>query len=420
MTEEEYRELPNSEYFSASFLKMFDKEGPESLIKKIDYNNKGTFKGSIIDTLCFDNENFEKIYHVSTSNKEPSETEKVLLNSLHSIIDYKDIKSFSYIKVGLNLIKELKLWKNIKNEEILISKLKNEDFVKSLKDLFKSKNKIVISGSDYMNALEVKKYLIENENTKDYFLNSDIKKKQVLFQIPILFSIENDKFKSLLDIIFIDHEDKTIRVVDLKTGFDDNNSFKWTILKYRYDIQIALYTKALETYIIDNGLKDYRVIDPMIIYTQVSKPDRPLIFKFNESLVRYAYIGFKLKSGYLYKGILELVDEINWHKDNNIYNYSKNDYINKQVNLDSKLLNIDYGINDMPSDLFSNYSKSNSYFNTDMLREMVQDLTREPLITESWTTFARSVDTSSPGITQQIENMESLRQDDYIDEVEFE
>lgn len=419
MTEEEYRKLPNSEYFSASFLKMFDKEGPESLIKTVNYDNKGTFKGSIIDTLCFDNENFEKIYHVSTSNKEPSETEKVLLDSLHSIIDYKDIKSFSYIQVGLELIKELNLWKNIKNEEILISKLKNEDFVKSLKDLFKSKNKIVISGSDYMNALEVKKHLIENENTKDYFLNSDIKKKQVLFQIPILFSIENDKFKCLLDIIFINHEDKTIRVVDLKTGFDDNNSFKWTILKYRYDIQVALYTKALETYIIDNGLKDYRVIDPIIIYTQVSKPDRPLIFKFNEKLVKYAYRGFKLKSGYLYKGILELVDEINWHKDNNIYNYSKNDYINKQVNLNSKLLNIDYGVNDIPSDLFSNYSKSNLSFNTDMLTETVQNLTREQL-RGRWTTFPRIDNTSSPGITQQIENMESLRQDDSIDEVEFE
>jgi len=358
MTEKEYRQLPYSEYFSASFIKMFDKEGPKCLIEKIVYDNKELLKGSIIDSLAFDKNNFENIYYVSSSIKEPTVTEKTLLDSFKATIELKDIESPLYIKEGLNLIKNLKLWKNIKKEDILIEKLNNPEFKKHLKDLFLSEGKIVISGNDYMNSLDTVKNLKNNKFTKEYFESKDIKKKQALFQIPIIFNIQDDKFKCLLDILLIDHTNKQIRAVDLKTGFDTNSSFKYSILKWRYDIQAALYTKALENYIIENDLKDYSIENPIFIYTQVSQPDRPLCFEFNHQVVKAAFRGFKLSNGYKYKGIFELVEEINWHRENEIYNYSKEEYENNgKVDLTLSSMNIDDYTNDMPNNFFNNYNR---------------------------------------------------------------
>lgn len=355
MTEEEYRALPSEEYFSASFLKMFDKEGAKCLTEKILYDNKELLKGSVIDTLAFDNNNFENIYYVSDAIKEPTDNELKLLRVLKDTLTTEDISDKDYIQHGLDIIKSQELWSNVKNKEILTKKLLNENFVKNLKSFINSKDKIVISGNDYMNALETVKNLKNNKFTKEYFSNKDISKKQVLFQIPIIFNIKDDKFKSLLDIILIDHEKKTVTAVDLKTGFDVNKSFIWSILKWRYDIQAALYTKALEFYISKHGLVDYSIENPIFIYTQVSQSDRPYPFEFSSNIVKGAFRGFTLKNGYVYKGILELVEEIKWHRETNIYNYTKKEYEDEKLLLNKNNLNIDYFNDDLPRGFFSNY-----------------------------------------------------------------
>jgi len=369
MTEEEYRTLPNSEYFSASFLKMFNKEGPEALIKKIKYESKELLKGSVVDDLIFNSDKFESIYHVSDALKEPTSSELTLINNLFELISIEEIKEDSYIKKGLNVIKENKLWNNIKDEKLLINKIKDDNFIKNLESKILSNHKIVISGNDYMNTLSIVNNLKNNKFTKDYFDNSNIKEIQALFQIPIIFNIQEDKFKSLLDIILIDHKNKKIRAVDLKTGHHDNKSFKYTFLKYRYDIQAGLYTKALESYVIQNGLTDYSIENPVFIYTQVGKEDRPLPFLITPSIVKASFKGFTINNNYEYKGILELIDEIKWHRETKVFNYTKEEYENKKSTINENYLGITNYNRSISNDFFINYTRSrnnssNPFLNT--------------------------------------------------------
>lgn len=362
MTEQEYRDLPVEKYFSYSFLKKFDENGPTHLVSPKETFNTGIWYGRIVDDLTFSYDKFEDKYYVSKIEKDLTTTEKQLSEALVEWYDKSKLtksflKSEEFKKECLNFIKDLKLWKNIKDESILLNKIDN-NFINHMLEINLSDSKQIISSQDYMDAVYAKRVLTSHEFTSEYFKSEDIKKKQVLFQIPILFKIQDDNFKSLLDIILIDHEKKQIRAIDLKTGSKPNKYFKYEFLKYRYDIQAFLYTKALEEYIIQNGLKDYSIQNPLYIHICRNTLDVPLVFEIEPNVLYASYNGFRSNSGYNYKGVKDLVTEINWHRENNLFEYTMKQYQNKKDTISMS----DYGNPNIryhgENQIFDNYDRN--------------------------------------------------------------
>lgn len=395
MTEKEYRELPSSEYFSYSYIKRFDEFGPKSLIENIKIDNKGTHYGGIVHMLSFLPDNFDDKYFVSETEKELTETEIKLLDEVKKNIPKKDltkkfIHSDKLTKICLLYIKELELWKNIKDEEKLKEKI-NDNFRNHLYKYTISEDKEIVSPKDFLDAKQASKTLTTHKFTSEYFTSKDIKKKQVLFEIPILYKIKDDNYKSLLDIILIDHENKKIRVVDLKTGAIPNAYFKYEFFKRRYDIQAFLYTVALEQYILENNLKDYMIDCPLYVFISRFSMETPLVFEVNENLVRGSYIGFESRYGKEYKGIEELVSNIKWHFENNIFNCTREEYEIPIHNLDFNVIGgIEFN-RDYDNSIFNNF------MNFRLNRETHGINLEEPMIS-----FSRNMDSTTEHLHRRV------------------
>jgi hypothetical protein len=96
-------------------------------------------------------------------------------------------------------------------------------------------------------------------------------------QLPILFKYKDFEYKILLDIVLIDHWNKTITPIDLKSSEDGAYSFMSKIYKYRYDIQASLYHKGIIEFAKSN-FKDYNVENFLFLVGSFKYPETPLLY----------------------------------------------------------------------------------------------------------------------------------------------
>lgn len=330
MTEKEYRDLPSTSYKSYSSLKAFEKTGSLEPDTKREDSNDGLLYGKLSDILAFTPEDFDDMFYVSKIDKPLTKTEEKLYKlvleqfPIESLTE-EELSTDIFKELCLELMQEHSLWNNIVDRKKLLEKIDN-NFINHLLEYNISQGKTIITSKDYLDAQYQIKVLKENKFTKKYFDNADIKKSQVLFQTAILYKIDTDDFKSLLDIILIDHENRVIRAVDLKTGAIPRKYFKLEFFKRRYDIQAALYTKALEEYMVRHNLKDYKLLNPLYIYAPRFEQDSPLVFQISEEVIKASFTGFITPTGRRYKGIYELTEEMNWVKELGVENYTMEEY----------------------------------------------------------------------------------------------
>lgn len=386
MTEQEYRDLSSDKYYSYSFLKNIDKYGVKYLIKpeeeQPDITNAGMLNGSLIELLAWFSDQFEDTYYVSELRSITATEEKLL----KKIIEYLELKGFvekveedflnseEFRQTCREFIDQLSLWKNLKNEDLIMAKI--DEIIPFVLEHYVSLNRIIIDTTSYLNAQLICKTLKESDFSKEYFTkNDDIKNKQILLQIPILYEIKGKPFKSLLDLILIDHKNKTVRVVDLKTSSFSNNYFKSRFLKLRYDIQAALYLKAVEKYLIENDLKDYKILNSIYLHVSTIEPDSPLQYEIDYEIIRAAYGGFTT-SMREYKGIFQLIDEVEYARENKIYHYTKEQVENKKDIITPEDYNIGYIRDIRMSDVFQSYGQNNRFGAREILdaRNLLEDL----------------------------------------------
>lgn len=142
--------------------------------------------------------------------------------------------------------------------------------------------------------------------------------------------------KSELDILLIDHEGKTIYPMDLKTTYD-NESFDYMYIKNGYYLQNAFYHKAVAVWAKDQGMDDYKIMPLDFIVGDTSANNRrPLIYKTSELDIQCGMKGFELRGNH-YRGVEELIDEIAWCEEKNIWDCSRESYKrNGQMELNIK------------------------------------------------------------------------------------
>lgn len=199
-----------------------------------------------------------------------------------------------------------------------------EDFEKTARVYFDKKissiGKIVVDLKTLSIAENVARVLFTDEFTSSTIKGED---KVWLTKVVIEFNYMDVKCKSEVDAIEIDHENKTIRGVDLKCTYD-NEGFPYTYIKNRYYLQQAFYTEAIKSWKEENvELADYTILPFKFIVGDTSINNRrPLTYKLSSADMKLGYTGFTLRGMY-HKGIHELVEEIKWHIDNDIWDCSK-------------------------------------------------------------------------------------------------
>ncbi len=207
-----------------------------------------------------------------------------------------------------------------------------KDFDENGKDYFNKKlenlNKTIIDLAVVEKAKQLAEQLMTDFITEDFFGG------EILPKFPISWKYTTKagnviECKSELDILDVDHEAKVVYTRDLKTSYD-NEDFAYSYIKYGYYIQNAFYYLAVRWYLDNNNMAEYHIVPGMeFIVADTSKNNRrPLVYKTDETDIQKGLNGFSL-NGHYYKGVNELMEEIDWSIENGIFNISKENLENK-------------------------------------------------------------------------------------------
>ena len=151
--------------------------------------------------------------------------------------------------------------------------------------------------------------------------------KAVKGQFGIAYEYRGRRYKALYDFLEKDNFQKLLRGIDLKTNYSPNEFGLFGYLKNRYYFQQGIYEKGLHA-LVNSGLEEFKDFEVC--------PDDPFNFLvvdnkgiFEPSMWNFDFTegdcwsGFRTKTGSYYKGIEEVVEEIEWHMENKNYRTTK-------------------------------------------------------------------------------------------------
>lgn len=173
------------------------------------------------------------------------------------------------------------------------------------KSLIEAVGKQVLSVDQFLLVQSICTSILNDPKCGKYFrMGENSKRYDVFFQKIIYFEYQGVRYKCLLDMLVIDHQEKTMQVIDIKTLFDYTLMFPTSVRKRRYDFQVVFYSLAVDSLKAANPYyKEYKVINPAFI-VETTKPNcqgKPLFFECTDSLIHLAMNGREnLRATYQY------------------------------------------------------------------------------------------------------------------------
>lgn len=340
--EKEYRAIPRD---SSSSLKMFAEDRRKYykryfLGEKVEEkDNLATNMGKIVETLLFEPEEFDNRFYMSLLQTAPTGLMLEFVEALYSKtvaatdVDGKLTKAFGTIAKEAYEDSSFKI-----SFEAVMKKFEGSDAEIYYNEIRKVRgNNLTVIGSKEVGNAEK----IIHELKNDYFISGIINlETNDRYEVFNQFSIENyivdeHNFKSLLDKIIIDHSSKNIEIYDLKCTWSVENFLGEYYLHRKAYIQGYLYYKAVKSLTENKQSKyyGYSVSYPKFIVCDSINYYSPLIYKMTEQDIINSYEGFNCRNRE-YKGVKELIKDLKFAQENNIWNISRKNYINNgEVNL---------------------------------------------------------------------------------------
>lgn len=176
------------------------------------------------------------------------------------------------------------------------------------------KGKKVVSQQDWNDASEMMTALYAYKNTGDLFKHTQNDGIEYLYQLQFLQEVmlpsgRMVNVKIMPDLLIVNHNDRTIQPVDLKTSSNPSFQFAENFLKFRYDLQAAVYTDIIMLLIANkaNEYEDYQVLP--YVFADISRSDKiPATFNYDPK--SDSQINGLCYKDYQYKDWMTLLDEI--------------------------------------------------------------------------------------------------------------
>ena len=204
--------------------------------------------GGAVDTLVTGTiEEFNETYVIGTLSKRPDGNPGKLCEMLVEVFDedapIDDILLGNipdrYVNKINNCIR--KVYKRYKIKDVIEKVFSNALVVAYIKEaiMIKIKGKIFLSKEEFdLSTNMVRK--LKLSASANHLLFEEVDHYERLFQYPIVFNFMGLRCKSLFDLLLIDHKNKQIRPIDLKTMRKKVEEFEGSFLFWRYYIQAAL------------------------------------------------------------------------------------------------------------------------------------------------------------------------------------
>jgi len=328
MNRENYRE-----YDAINFSKLGQLDrNPSKVDEEKDWHDGMAF-GSLVDLMCFEPDKVEEEFYVNDADREPSSTAKDLadwiLDSYNLHINNKgEVKSVD----GDSLGPMIHSAEDAVESSTSFHKYGGESYLKAQ---IESEDKNVVSPELYQNAKRAHRTLKSHQFTRKYFRNPD-RNVEIQFQVPILWdpSYYDDELKwmakSPLDIVIFDHEEKTVKPVDLKTTSSSVFMFERKMTKWRYYLQAAYYYDGLNWRIQNHDeVDDYEMLPFEFVVISSKNLQSPLVYQTTENDLSVGRDGGKLSyNDREVRGWIQLIKDLKWHERNDKWDYPREVYEN--------------------------------------------------------------------------------------------
>ena len=177
--------------------------------------------------------------------------------------------------------------------------------------------KKVVSQRDWDDAVEMARIFRTDPYLKSLFGTKNTEEVEYIYQAQfktIMTVAGRDvEVKIMPDLMVVNHREKTIQLVDLKTSAMPAYDFAENFLKFRYDIQGELYGDVMHEIIKnDDEYRGYTILP--YLFTDISRTDKvPVTWEVD---LTNGFFFTKGEKVYDYKGWRELLGEILIYEDN--------------------------------------------------------------------------------------------------------
>lgn len=184
------------------------------------------------------------------------------------------------------------------------------------------KNLTVVSESDISDAFEMRNAILSSPYLNSIFRYEDTDDMEYIYQAKFIrfinLSFDKVLVKVMPDLIVVDHANRTVLPVDLKTSSCPSYEFPQQFVNFRYDIQASLYTRVIAETMKDAGYKDYTLMP--YLFVDISRSDMvPLAFSYPPSIDSQSEgLCYTSKDKVIqYKGWQTLLSEMISYRDTN-------------------------------------------------------------------------------------------------------
>ena len=306
ISEQEYRDL---DYPSYSLLSSISKQGLD-VLSGVKTNFFQLKFGSLVDDMCFEPSKLSNYYRGTPAVMTAGNPKKIIDIVLENCDKGSETELSYYDDEIVAAARKLGVYSKYDDAKVLNTILisKNENY-------FSDK----IKDDMWQIAEEASNTLKTHDFTRVYFDKND--GMELIYQYKFVVNLYGTNVKGMLDCLVIDHENKTIYPVDLKTGESPADMFDEVMLLHKYYLQASLYRLAmLEIVRQDADLAGYTVSNFEFVYLSKLNVYKPTIWVVPDDLYQAGLDGFTDRFGFKHKGIKELLRLYNDYIDNgNIY-----------------------------------------------------------------------------------------------------
>ena len=305
-----------------------------------DKDSQAAIMGRLVETLLMEPDEFDKRFYMSACATSPTGNMVTFVENLYrETIDatdefgnvtktFEEISKAAFADCGYS-------GKGNGSYENIIKKFIGSDAEIYYNEIRKvrANNLTVVTSQDVTHAENIVSELRNNFATKDIVNLVNSSRYSVYDQLQVEgYEVDGHLFKSMMDKVIADHQEKMIQPYDLKCTWSVENFYEEYYLYRRAYIQAYLYYYAAKHLTLDENseLYGYKVNPLQFIVCDSTNYYNPLVYTLSDEDMKDAYEGFVHK-GKTYPGVKYLIDELKWAMDMNIWNISKSNYLKKGV-----------------------------------------------------------------------------------------
>lgn len=259
VSEEEYRK---DSALSYSTLAKYEREGFSGLHRLFDKIETPSLTfGSAVDSIITGGmKEFEERFvsadfpdipdSIITVVKYLHKLDNGVNRSINNIPDYNIIAATEVLKYQLH-------WKP--ETRVKVIKEKGEEYFTLLT---LAGHRTILSTSEYNDVIKAVDALKSSESTKWYFAEDNpFDNIERHYQLKFKAALNGVNYRCMMDLLIVDHDNKTLQPIDLKTSYKNEYDFYKSFVEWNYQIQNRLYYRILKANIEKNEyFKGFKIL----------------------------------------------------------------------------------------------------------------------------------------------------------------